>query len=374
MWIEQLDNGKYKYIERYLDPLSGKYKKVSLTNIKNNKRVEKEMLLKLQDKIENKLGKTSAKLSFEELSVKWLKVNDKEVKATTHATNEYAIKQVNKKIGSLLLEKLTPAIINRALLDYFEEDGFVYTTVNDRKKLIVRILNFGIEYGYLTDITLPQQIKVPRINVTSKKDDFKYLERYELKAVLDYFESISWFEEARLCALQAYTGMRFNEMVSLDYKKDIDFTNKTITISKTYSPSKKEYYLPKSNKVRVIHFNDDTKKLIYKQMQFDQRKMLKYNLTRDNHLLFRTKHDNPYPLQSMNKYLKRIELPSNKHLTTHIFRHTFISLMVEQGVDTRLIAEHVGHATTEMIEKIYSHFTETMNRRLKEAVENVHIM
>ena len=48
MWIEELPNGKYKYVERYTDPLTGKTAKVSLTHIKRNNRVEKEMQKKLQ--------------------------------------------------------------------------------------------------------------------------------------------------------------------------------------------------------------------------------------------------------------------------------------------------------------------------------------
>lgn len=40
--------------------------------------------------------------------------------------------------------------------------------------------------------------------------------------------------------------------------------------------------------------------------------------------------------------------------------------MVEQGVNTRIIAEQVGHADTNMIDKIYSHFTQTMKQQQKE--------
>ncbi|MFL2124016.1 tyrosine-type recombinase/integrase [Marinilactibacillus psychrotolerans] len=371
MWIEQLPNGNYRYAERYTDPLTGKEKKVSMSNTKKNKRVEKEMFIKLHEKIELKLRKSTAKLNFSELTAKWLMINSKQVKPTTHDTNYYALKQVNNKIGSVQLDKLTAAMINNVLLEYFENDDFVYTTVNDRKKLIIRVINYGLEYGYLTDHTLPTQITIPKINVTAKKDEFKYLERYELAALLNQFEEKNMVEEVRLCKLQTLTGMRFNEMVSLDYRKDIDFENKMITISKNYSPSKKEFFLPKNGKVRKIHFNDEAMQLIQEQVRFDQMKMMKSNLNRENTLLFRTNYDNPYPLQSMNKFLKKIELDSNKELTTHIFRHTFISFMIEQGIDSRLIAEHVGHSNTEMIEKVYSHFTEKMNDNLKRAVNSV---
>ena len=37
MWVEELSNGKFRYAERYLDPLTGKQKKVSVTLDKNTK-------------------------------------------------------------------------------------------------------------------------------------------------------------------------------------------------------------------------------------------------------------------------------------------------------------------------------------------------
>ena len=37
MWIEELPNGKFKYFERYKDPLTEKWKKVSITLEKCNR-------------------------------------------------------------------------------------------------------------------------------------------------------------------------------------------------------------------------------------------------------------------------------------------------------------------------------------------------
>lgn len=41
MWIEKLPNGKFKYCERYEDPVTGKLTKVSLTHTKTLKALEK---------------------------------------------------------------------------------------------------------------------------------------------------------------------------------------------------------------------------------------------------------------------------------------------------------------------------------------------
>ena len=42
MWVEELSNGKFRYAERYLDPLTGKQKKVSVTLDKNTKQMKIE--------------------------------------------------------------------------------------------------------------------------------------------------------------------------------------------------------------------------------------------------------------------------------------------------------------------------------------------
>lgn len=41
MWVEQLQNGKYKYVERYTDYLTGKSKKVSITLAGNDRKSQK---------------------------------------------------------------------------------------------------------------------------------------------------------------------------------------------------------------------------------------------------------------------------------------------------------------------------------------------
>lgn len=372
MWIEELENGKYKYVERYEDPLTHKQRKVSITNSKNNKRIEKEMFIKLQEKIDKKTSSFTKDVKFSELSHEWLKVYKKRVRASTYKVNKYRLNTIIEAFGQIKLNRLTAATINRFLLKEFEK-GLVYESVNSKKKLIMQILSFGIEYGYISDVTLPQKIKIQRLNV-SEDNDWKFLERYEMQEVLSYFEKNNMHEEVRLCKIQAATGLRFSEMVAIDYKEHIDFRDKRIHVDRSYDRSNKIFTLPKNNKKRIININDDTLRLIQEQIQYDQLKMMNLNLDRKNTLLFRTRFDNPYSLRIMDKKLKRINIASGKNLTTHIFRHTFITLMVENGVDAKLIAEHVGHADTKMIEKVYSHFTENMDKKLKQAISNVKIV
>ena len=211
------------------------------------------------------------------------------------------------------------------------------------------------------------KVTIPLIN-TTKKDPLKFLERAELKQMYEQLENMEEYEMLRLCRIQVNTGMRFNEMVALNYTDDIDLEKRIIHITKNYDAINKVFTSPKTGDSRSIDINVETATIIKEQIEFDKLKMIKYNLSRKDPLLFRNKKDNPISLREINRKLKGIEI-KDKSLTTHIFRHTFITLMVEAGVPKELIARHVGHSSTKMIDRIYTHFTAKMEKQLRVEIE-----
>ena len=76
MWTEKTKNGKYKHVERYTDPVTGKEKKVSITTEKNTAQARKTAQRALLVKIDNLLdARTISNITLSELREKWL--NDK---------------------------------------------------------------------------------------------------------------------------------------------------------------------------------------------------------------------------------------------------------------------------------------------------------
>ena len=65
-------------------------------------------------------------------------------------------------------------------------------------------------------------------------------------------------------------------------------------------------------------------------------------------------------MQYINKILKRVSI-SDKHITTHIFRHTHISILSELGVPLKAIMQRVGHNDPATTLSIYTHVTQAMN-------------
>ena len=60
MWIEELPNGKYKFFERYKDPYTEKWKRVSVTLESGSNRAKKEAQKLLDEKIEDTLDALQA--------------------------------------------------------------------------------------------------------------------------------------------------------------------------------------------------------------------------------------------------------------------------------------------------------------------------
>ena len=57
MWTEKTKNGKFKHVERYTDPLTGKEKKISVTTEKNTAQARKMAQRALEAKIDRRLNK-----------------------------------------------------------------------------------------------------------------------------------------------------------------------------------------------------------------------------------------------------------------------------------------------------------------------------
>lgn len=371
MWIEKLKNGKYKFVERYEDPYTGKTKRVSVT-MKNQTNQTKRMAQEFLDKKIQERVRTEDIITFKELANQWFSIYEENVKQSTSRNVRLRMNKIMRSLGHLNSNQIEPATINKYLLNLLQVDKLKYNVVSNDKSIIVRILIFGMQYGYVQERNYKDMITIPSIN-QSKKDDMKYLEVDEFRSVIEQLQQVKQYEVARMCQIQAATGMRYNEMVALDYVKDIDLENQTINIAKNYDHHNNLFTTPKTGENRMIHISDETTRIIEEQINYDKLKMVKFNLDRNNTLLFRQKNERPRHIRYVNKILKNVKI-TDKNVTTHIFRHTFITLMIQNGIKPRLVAEHVGHSSTKMIDQVYAHFTKEMDNELKNAIQSLVII
>ncbi|MBR7928421.1 site-specific integrase [Aerococcaceae bacterium zg-ZUI334] len=371
MWIEELSNGKFKYIERYIDN-EGKQRRISLTHEKNTASVRKQMSMLLQDKINEILIVPDTDLTFQQVSEMWLPTYAPTVKTSTLYRIKTHVRALNQALGHITFSDLKAYQFNSFFLDEQTNGRFKYHTLKNMLSTINHIIKFGFKYKGIDKTDLLPLLEIPKINVTNN-NEWKYLERDELDGLIEFLEAQELHETVRMVKVQISTGMRFSEMIALNFEEDIDLDNYTIHVRHTYHKDTKTLTTPKTGKERTIYFNEDLKIVLKQQINYTKRKILRNNITRSKKFLFMTKYGYPSDIVIFNKNISKYKLP-NKKITSHIFRHTFITRAVEAGISKDLIAKQVGHVDTEMIDKVYLHFTNQMAEQQKKAMLDLKII
>ena len=139
--------------------------------------------------VENKESHT-----FKDLANKWLKLKQKSLKPSTHSLYSRTLDQINFHIGDITIDKLTAGKINRTIIKWFDED-LVFTTVQERHKLIKIVIKFGVDYDYLDEDNITHKPKLERINVSEKRED-KYLEPDEANQLFEDLTDAGYEEMA----------------------------------------------------------------------------------------------------------------------------------------------------------------------------------
>lgn len=152
------------------------------------------------------------------------------------------------------------------------------------------------------------------------------------------------------------TGMRISELSGLNYE-DLNLEQNEIRV------------FGKGAKERIVLIPNKTKELLLNYIE---------NVS---NLIHKTEHNGKNPLfinnngyrlqnQTIRKALKTVvdSIELNKHVTPHIFRHSFATRLIEKGADLRVVQELLGHQSIANTQ-IYTHVS---MERLKTVYEASH--
>lgn len=167
-----------------------------------------------------------------------------------------------------------------------------------------------------------------------------------------------------LCAFR--TGMRLGELMGLAWE-DIDFVAHTIQVRRAYSHG--HFSTPKSHKSRLVDMSDQLKRTL-----LDHQGALRARFggelpaaragEQTLHFAFPNREGGPtdgddfrrrvfYPL------IERADVPRFRF---HDIRHTFASLLLQQGESLHYVKEQMGHASIQTTVDVYGHLVPGSNR------------
>ena len=372
MWIEERQSKKgtrYKYCERFELP-NGEIRKVSVIFNTNSSHARKQATIELQRKYEQAVKEIDINkvVTYYDVAMSWLEHTEPTVKRSTHINHTIYVNKIFTYIDKALpIASLTAVTLEDVLhkVYYVENLSYSYTRATfttmkaiykhaKRKKLIPSLIDFE-------DIEIK---KKPFSHSDIAKKQNKFLDAVELKETLMQLSKI----DSRISLLFEFislTGLRTGELLALRYS-DYDKENATININGTIqydykNSSEIKRGTPKNiYSVRNVSLSDRAVSILDSIMLENKRRSLWFEGYIDHGYIFTSSRGNPYDIQFLNRRLKGVHI-EGKHLTTHIFRHTHISMLAELGVRLKTIMQRVGHNDPNTTLSIYTHVTKSMH-------------
>ena len=272
--------------------------------------------------------------------------------------------------GNMKLKEITTASISEFL------------TGLDCKPLTAR--KFKIVFHSIMKYALTQKIisENPVVGSIWKEDvecDYGEIENFlnvaEAKKVLTLLEDYSIFNT--IIKLLIYTGMRSGECLGLRWSS-IDFENKSIFINKTLSYAENQWFLspPKTPKsIRNIYVGDDVIEMLKKHKEEqDKQKEIVGEAWQQPEMVFTSCTGHWYDRSLLNKQFKTFIKQNNKvlniehNITPHGLRHTNASLLLVAGEDVENVAKHLGHSSSDITSRVYSHILAETKVRIAKTI------
>ena len=355
MWCEKLNNGKYRFAERYLDPLTMTEKKVSVTLEKNTRQSQKTAQQALQEKIRAKLCTSDRyDVRLEDLVNAYRQDQEKTVKRSTYQRNYNACNSIMSILGKdIILSKLTAGYIRSRFLASNKKPG----TLNEYLKRLKALLRWGYRNDYIEDIRYLDKLERFKDVPHHQKIEDKYLEHDELNLLIREMAVEHW---RNLTIFLALSGLRFGEAAAL-LRSDLDFSARVIHVTKNYDGNNHVVTTPKTyHSVRDVYMQNELYAFCRNLFVSGY---IDHNIIRLNPdgLLFPYRDGKHISFDAYAKYLREnSERVIGRRITPHTLRHTHASLMFEQGLDVDTIAARLGHHDSKITREIYLHTTKKL--------------
>lgn len=379
MWIEELLNGKYKFFERYKDPYTEKWRRVSVTLDSGSSRAKKEAQKLLDEKIENKLSNLkSSDIFFTDLFNDWWGFYRQGLKNSSIASLEGNIRDIRNTFGvSIKINKVDPLYVQR----YLDNLEGTRSKKERHKSMLNLAFDYAVEKNIISD-NPARRAKLPKNKKTLddwQKVTQKYLEEYEIKPLLkELYRRPNTYRVGLLAEFMSINGGRIGEVIAIK-RENRDYNTRKLqlvgTIDRTNGYRNGVKTSPKT--VAGYRTTDMTAREMEIMQELESLNELEQTTNpnyQDMGYIFTTKNGVPIQINSFNLAIKRanerLVSPINKTLSSHIFRHTLISRLAEKNVPLKAIMERVGHSDAKTTTLIYTHVTDKMRKQIIDALED----
>lgn len=347
--------------------------KNGLTDIK--KKEAEKALIKILSQLEDNSFIDPSKITVKEYLLNWLEtyVDTNLAKTTARGYRVNVEKHVIPEFGNMLLSKLQPIHI-QALYNKKLKEGRVDGKGGLSAKSVIyihRVLRKALSQAVKLQILSKNPadfVDIPK----NKSYEVKILKEDEIQSLLNAFKNTDIFIPV---ALAISTGLRRGEALALRWS-DIDFENKTLSISQNIVPLKRGYIFTttKSEKSRrTILITDNIIKLLEQQKELQEKnKKLLGEIYKDNDLVSCYPDGAPFNPSSFSHMFAKVLKKNNlSHIRFHDLRHLNATLMLKSNIPPKIASARLGHSSIGITLDLYSHVINEMQEDAANKLDNI---
>ena len=318
------------------------------------------------------------KIKFEIYAQRWLANSKPNFAPMTYTRYTDILKRVNLAIGHIPLDKIKVAhlqdfynnlrqvISNQTKLPLSEQ------TVKHHHRCICAILNCAVnEEIIIKNVALNKKV-IPKL---SKKEP-AHLDDEQARCFVKALLLEPDIRVKTALAMLLYSGVRMGELCGLEWR-DINWRESTVSIVRTsqycsgYGLITKEPKTESSKRTFKLSKGVFSIMAEYKRWYDDLEAKNKDRWIKSDRLFIQ---DDGKPILAatingwLNAFNERNKLPK---ITPHSLRHTFITLLITNGVDVTTVAAKAGHSRTSTTLDIYTHATKIADEKSVQVLDGI---
>ena len=255
------------------------------------------------------------------------------------------------------INRITTAKIEKYIVDR-QNQGMNISTI---KKILVtlgQIMAYAVRHKYI-DFNPARDAEKPKGQGNTQKQKIRVLTPDEINALIGAESDLKY---KILFQLAIFSGAREGEIIGLKWS-DIDWENSQIHIQRTFNND--AWYDTKTD-------ISDRKIDLGPAMMTALKKWKLACPTSELNLVFPNKAENPINHNNLvNRHFNPILIASGlPKIRFHDLRHTYASLLIEQGENVKYIQSQLGHSSPSVTLNIYAHLMKPVNQEAACRLEN----
>ena len=267
--------------------------------------------------------------------------------------------------GKKRLDEITRADVKQFIYGKLNE-GLAPATVRNVVACLSSILNQAIDDGIIKENPTGKLLKlVPK---KDKKSDINPLTKEEVHIFLEKVKELyPRYYPFYLCACR--TGMRLGELLGLEWGC-VDFHGRFIEVRQAFS--RHRLTTPKNRKIRRVDMSAQLTEMLREHRNNLRKEALKQGKPAPKWVFAQPGGKPLTATTAANRMFHRsLELAGLRKVRFHDLRHSFASILIQQGESLAYVKEQMGHHSIQMTVDLYGHPDPKGNKSAVDKLDSV---